>query len=92
MPKYILVLGANVKVSDAELNGIVNEWYRTSDPHVIAVDSHLSATKISEEFSERMENEERDRTHIVCRVAGGSYFGFHDGELWDFLARKREHE
>ncbi len=90
MPKYIIVLGEGVEISEDQLAELCTASHRTSDDHLIAVESDLSATALSEKFSaKKKESGEEQTTHLVCRVAGGSYFGFHDTELWEFLTRKK---
>ena len=90
MPKYIIVLGKGVEISEGQLGELCTASYRTSDDHLIAVESNLSATALSEKFyAKKKESGEEQINHLVCRVAGGSYFGFHDSDLWEFLARKK---
>ena len=90
MPKYIIVLGEGVEISEDLLGELGTASYRTSEDRVIAVESNLTATALSEKFyAKKKESGEEEATHLVCRVAGGSYFGFHDPDLWEFLTRKK---
>ena len=90
MSKYIIVLGEGVALSDAELAELCTDSYRSSDAYLIAVESNLSATTLSEKLLAKKEAAgEEQPTHLVCRVAGASYFGFHDNGLWEFLAQKK---
>ena len=86
MPKYIILLGEDAAISEGQLDQFCTDSYRTSDARLIAVESDLSATRLSEKL---FTTDEERVTHLVCRVAGGSYFGFHDQDLWEFLARKK---
>ena len=91
MSKYIIVLGNGVEISEDQLDELCTDSYRTSDGYLIAVESDLTAAALSEKFLAKKKQGpgEEQVTHLVCRVAGGSYFGFHDNDLWEFLARKK---
>lgn len=87
MPKFIVIFGEEPK-AQAEAEGRINaSWcprsLKTSDSRIMV----LEAEGTAQDVSLRLFPDEHRSQHLVFRVSVGSYYGYHDGELWDFLVQ-----